>query len=184
MARQPRKPMIHTQARSSQIREIQNVRRKRQGRILVGFVLLCLALGGAGGWLTASGVATWYPRVVKPSWTPPDWLFGPVWTTLYIMIGCAGWLVWRSCDAPGRRVALVAWVAQLVLNFIWSPLFFGFHAVGLALIDIYLLWLLIGRFFFTAWFLSRPAAFLFLPYWVWVSFATALNLAIWLMNRD
>jgi tryptophan-rich sensory protein len=176
--------MMHIEGHPSRIREIQIIRRKRQGIVLAGFVLLCLAIGGVGGWLTVDGVATWYQMIAKPSWRPPDWVFGPVWTALYIMMGCAGWLIWRGDNSPGRRPALVAWFAQLALNFFWSPLFFGFHTVGLALIDIYLLWLLIGRFFFTAWSLSRPAAFLFSVYWVWVTYATALNLAIWLMNRS
>jgi benzodiazapine receptor len=168
----------------SRIREIQIVRRKRQGVVLAGFVLLCLTTGGIGAWVTVPGVATWYPMIAKPSWTPPDWIFGPVWTALYLMMGCAGWLIWRDDNTAGRRAALTAWFAQLALNLVWSPLFFGFHAVGLALIDIYLLWLLIARFFFTAWSLSRTAALLFLAYWVWVTYATALNLAIWLMNRS
>jgi benzodiazapine receptor len=155
----------------------------RQGVFLTGFIVLCLAAGGVGAFLTAPAVSTWYRLITKPSWTPPDWVFGPVWTTLYIMMGCAGWLIWRSEDSPRRRPALLIWALQLALNFLWSPLFFGFHAVGLALIDIYLLWLLIGRFLVTVWTLSRPAAFLFMPYWAWVTYATALNLGIWILNR-
>jgi translocator protein len=154
----------------------------RQVAFLAGFIVLCLAAGGAGAILTAPAIPSWYASIFKPSWTPPNWVFGPVWTTLYVMMAVAGWLVWRSKDAPRRRPALVVWAVQLALNALWPPLFFGVHAIGIALIDIYLLWLFIGRFLITSWPLSRPAAILFLPYWAWVSFASALNLAIWIMN--
>ncbi len=159
------------------------LRSVRQGVLLTVFIVLCLAAGGVGAFLTGPAVSTWYRLIHKPSWTPPDWLFGPVWTVLYIMMGCAGWLTWRSEDGPRRRPGLWIWGLQLAVNFLWSPLFFGLHAVGLALIDIYLLWLLIGRFIVTVWTLSRPAALLFMPYWAWVTYAAALNLGIWILNR-
>ncbi len=160
------------------------LRNVRQCAVLAGFIVLCLAGGVVGAFLTAPAISTWYRQIAKPSWTPPDWVFGPVWITLYIMMGCAGWLTWGSEHSPGRRPALVIWTVQLALNFLWSPLFFSFHSVGLALIDIYLLWLLVGRFLVTAWSFSRLAAWLFVPYWAWVTYATALNLAIWILNRS
>jgi translocator protein len=156
--------------------------RLRQAVFLAGFLVLCLAAGGLGALLTAPAIPSWYASIARPSWTPPNRVFGPVWTALYVMMAFAGWLVWRSKDVPRRRPALVVWVVQLALNALWSPLFFGLHAVGPALVDIYLLWLFIGRFIITAWVLSRPAAILFMPYWAWVTFASALNLAIWIMN--
>ncbi len=156
--------------------------RLRQTVFLAGFILLCLAAGGAGAILTAPAIPSWYATISKPAWTPPNWIFRPVWTALYIMMGFSGWLVWRNKGAPRCKSTLVVWFVQLALNVLWSPLFFGLKAVGIALIDIYLLWLFIGRFLITSWGVSRPAAILFMPYWAWVSYASALNLAIWVMN--
>lgn len=121
----------------------------------------------------------WYAALRKPSWTPPNWLFGPVWTVLYLMIATAGWLVWRAGD---RSKAIAIWAVNLALNAGWSLLFFGRHAIGLALIDILLIWLTIVAFIILAWARSRPASLLFVPYLAWVSLATALNFAIWRLN--
>jgi len=150
--------------------------------VLAAFLLLCLAVGGIAGYWTAPAVAGWYRQIAKPSWTPPDWLFGPVWTTLYVLIGIAGWQVWRSRDSSAGNPALMFWSAQLAVNFIWSPLFFGMQAIGWALIDILVLWFLIGGFILAARRISPPAALLFVPYWLWVSYAGALNFAIWTLN--
>ncbi len=122
----------------------------------------------------------WYEALAKPEWTPPNWLFGPVWTILYVMIAVAGALVWRA-GAP--LVLRVLWAAQLVLNGIWTPLMFGAHAIGAALIDITLLWLAIAGFVALGWRAGeRLAAILLLPYLAWVSYAAALNAAIWRLN--
>lgn len=123
----------------------------------------------------------WYEALAKPSWTPPDWLFGPVWTVLYIAIAVAGWLVWRGAS---RQVsaALVLWVVQLGLNTAWSWLFFGLHRTGLALVDIALLLLVIVAFLFAAWPIRRAASWLFVPYALWVGYAASLNLFIWHFN--
>ena len=121
----------------------------------------------------------WYVALAKPTWTPPSWVFGPVWTLLYIMIAVAGWMVWRQ---RGFGPALVVWSVGLVLNALWSWLFFGQRLIGMALVDIVALWLTIVAFIAAAYPVSRTASFLFVPYLAWVSFATALNFAIWRLN--
>ncbi len=146
---------------------------------LVGFVVLCLVVGGLAGYVTAQPVIEWYPSLVKPSWRPPNWLFGPVWTVLYIMIGVAGWLVWK---AGNSGTALTLWGGQLLLNLAWSVLFFGARSPLLGLIDIAFLWLAIAATIFAFSFRSRLAAFLMVPYLCWVSFASALNAAIFMLN--
>jgi tryptophan-rich sensory protein len=151
--------------------------------VLAGFIALCLAVGAVGGWITARSIADWYPTLAKPAWTPPNALFGPVWTALYIMMAFAAWLVWRK-DArfAGVRLALILFFAQLALNFLWSFLFFGLRSPGLALIDIIVLLVVL---ILTVWAFfqqSRWAGLIMLPYLAWVGFATALNFAIWQLN--
>lgn len=121
----------------------------------------------------------WYVGLVKPAWTPPNWLFAPVWTALYVMIAVSGWLMWRSARP---FPALAAWGLGLALNAAWSWLFFGRHAIDAALLDIGLLWLSIAAYIGLAWPVSRVAAGLFVPYLAWVSLASALNFAIWRLN--
>lgn len=123
----------------------------------------------------------WYAALLKPAWTPPNWLFGPVWTLLYIAIAFAGWRVWRAAHAR-RPLALGLWWAQWLCNGLWSWLFFGLHRPDLALIDIGLLLACIVAFVVVAWRIDRIAAWLFVPYAVWVSYASSLNLWIWLNN--
>ncbi len=151
----------------------------RNGLALAGFVVLCLAVGGLGGWATAQSVAEWYPTLAKPSWTPPPWLFAPVWTVLYILMGVAAWLVWKKGTAQGP---MVLFGAQLLLNLAWSFLFFGARSPGLALIDIAVLWIAIAAMIFAYAFRSRLAAYLMVPYLAWVSFAMALNAAVFMLN--
>jgi tryptophan-rich sensory protein len=143
---------------------------------LLVFVALVAAAALSGGQFRPGA---WYAALAKPSWTPPGWLFGPVWAVLYLMIAVAGWLVWR---AEGLRAALMVWGVQLALNGAWSWLMFGRQAIGLALIDILAMLAAIIAFIVLAWPVSRPAAGLFVPYLAWVSFATALNATIWRMN--
>lgn len=150
---------------------------------LPAFVGLCLLVAAVAALSTASSVSTWYPTLKKPVWNPPNAVFGPVWTTLYIMIGIAGWLVWRVEPGEARKRALRWWIVQLVLNFLWTPLFFGLQTPGVAAIEIVLLWVAIVAFVRAAWKICIPAAVLFLPYWMWVTFATMLNFAIWWLNR-
>jgi benzodiazapine receptor len=144
---------------------------------LILFVTLALGGGLAIGVVTAPGA--WYAGLSKPSFNPPGWLFGPVWTVLYVLIAIAGWRVWQR-DRTGRPVKL--WWAQLGLNFVWSPVFFGAHQIGLAFFTILLLLAAILGFIALAWRLDRIAALLFLPYAAWVAFASVLNGSIWTLN--
>jgi len=121
----------------------------------------------------------WYETLRKPSWTPPNWLFGPVWSVLYIMIAFAGWLVWSA--APGST-AMWFWGGQLVVNAAWSGIFFGMRRMDLAFYCIGLLWLLVAGFILSAAAISTVAALLFVPYLIWVTIAGALNLSVWRMN--
>lgn len=121
----------------------------------------------------------WYQSLAKPAWTPPNSLFPIAWTILYIMIAVAGWLVWQR---QGLSTVVMIWLLGLVLNASWSYVMFGRHEIGLALANIAALWLLIVAFIAAAWNVDRTAAYLFVPYLLWVSFASALNAAIWTMN--
>lgn len=123
----------------------------------------------------------WYEGLAKPSWTPPNWLFPIAWTVLYIMIAVAGWLVSKR---EGATVALAIWAVGLVLNAAWSYVMFGRHEIGWALVTVAALWISIVAFIWQAWSLDRTAAYLFVPYLAWVSFATALNAAVWMMNPN
>ncbi|WP_250035696.1 TspO/MBR family protein [Paractinoplanes maris] len=152
---------------------------RRRWLALAGFGLAVFVAAGIGG-LGVSGTSNEYNSLEQPSFAPPSWLFGPVWTVLYVMIALSGWLVWQRV---GFTRPLWLWSAQLVLNAIWTPLFFGAGQYGLAFAEIVLMWLMIGATVVTFWRIHRPAAVLLLPYWAWVTFASALNLAIWLMNR-
>ncbi|MFV2114344.1 TspO/MBR family protein [Micromonospora sp. LOL_025] len=150
----------------------------RQWWTLLGFgaaVFVAAAIGGLG----VQGTSTEYASLEQPAWAPPSWLFGPVWSLLYAMIAVAGWLVWRRV---GFGPALWAWTAQLVLNAVWTPLFFGAGRYGLAFVEILLMWVAIGVTVALFRKVSRPATLLMLPYWAWVTFAAALNFAIWRLN--
>ena len=146
---------------------------------LLGFILACLAIGGLGGWVTSGSVATWFPTLNKPPFNPPAWVFGPVWTTLYVMMGVAAWRVWRKA---GWGTALNLFAAQLALNCAWSFLFFGLQSPGLALLDIVPLLALILLTIRAFWPIDRIAGGLLMPYAAWVSFATLLNASIWWLN--
>ncbi|MGC4744618.1 TspO/MBR family protein [Micromonospora sp. DT201] len=139
------------------------------------FVFVAAAIGGLG----VQGTTDEYASLRQPDWAPPSWLFGPAWTLLYALIAVAGWLAWRRV---GFSSALWAWTAQLVLNAIWTPLFFGAGQYGLAFAEIVLMWLAIGLTVALFARVSRVAATLLLPYWAWVTFAAALNLSIWRLN--
>lgn len=148
---------------------------------LLVFVSICLLVATMGALLTASSVTSWYTTINKPTWTPPNWLFGPVWTTLYLMMAVAGWLVWQQ-GSKARRLPITLFSIQLFLNLIWSGLFFTLQNPILGFIDIVLLWLAIVSTMIAFWPVSRLASLLLSPYLVWVSYATALNFAIWQMN--
>lgn len=142
-------------------------------------LFLALVLGGglAIGFFTAPG--EWYAALFKPPFNPPNWIFGPAWTTLYILIAVAGWRVWAR---ERSSWPMKLWWAQLVLNFLWSPVFFVAHRIDLALGVIVLLLLTILAFAVTSWRLDRLASWLFAPYALWVAFAALLNASIFVLN--
>lgn len=134
------------------------------------------------GIVTATSVGGWYQRLNKPSFNPPDWLFGPAWTVLFVMMAVAGWMAWRRSWNHQRRVVIFAFSVQLGLNFLWSVLFFGLQLVGVALIEVVLLLASIIWTIYVFWPIDKRAALLFTPYACWVSFAIVLNAAIWQLN--
>lgn len=143
-----------------------------------------LAIGGLGSLATASSIPTWYRELNKPSWNPPDWVFGPAWTLLYILMGIAAWLVWRrGWEIQSVRVALVLFAVQLVFNLLWSVIFFGLRSPGLALAEIIILWALILATAIQFFRLDVVSGVLLLPYLLWVTFASVLNGAVWFLNR-
>lgn len=144
---------------------------------LIIFIVVVLGIGWAIGYATLPG--EWYASLQKPAFNPPNWVFGPAWSILYVLIAIAGWRVWRD-DATGGAFKL--WLAQMLLNFLWSPSFFGAQRIGLGLMVITLLLLTILAFIAVAGRRDRIAAWLFVPYAAWVAFASALNLSIWLLN--
>lgn len=130
------------------------------------------------------GVADWYDNLSKPVFTPPNWVFGPAWTVLYVLMGVAAFLVWqKGWEIRPVRVALTWFAVQLALNALWSPVFFGLHRIGSALVVIILLWGAIVATIVSFLNVSKLAAVLLCPYLLWVSFAAMLNGAIWLLNR-
>lgn len=156
--------------------------KRRELIALAGFVVLCGALSALGGLATSTSVGTWYQTLAKPPFNPPDWIFAPVWTTLYILIAISGWRIWRLPASIARTRALVAFGVQLLLNLTWSFLFFGLRDIVLGLAEIILLLLAIVVTDALFWRLDRPAGALFLPYVAWVFFATILNASLWLLN--
>ena len=147
-------------------------------------LLLCLSAGGIGSAFTTSAIPTWYATLIKPSFSPPNWIFAPVWTLLYMMMGLAAAIIWqKGLQNPGVRMALVAFLAQLILNMLWSVLFFGLRSPLFGLVDILFLWVMILVTIAQFSKISAPAALLLIPYILWVTFASGLNLGIFLLNR-
>ena len=154
-------------------------------RDTVGFVVIlaiCLVVSAIGGAATASSVGSWYPTLAKPPFNPPNWIFAPVWTTLYFMMAIAAWRVWRRDGMREARAALVLFALQLALNLTWSIVFFGLRAIGAALVEIIVLLLAILATTVVFWQRDRVAGMLFVPYAAWVAFATVLNAALWRLN--
>lgn len=147
---------------------------------LIGFVGLCLLVGLSGAGLTANAVRSWYPALTSPPLTPPNWLFAPVWTVLYVMIGAAAWLVWRRRGACGP---LRLWGWQLAANALWTPAFFGLHSPALGMVIILAMLILAVRTALTFRMVSRLAAILMLPYLAWGTFAAYLNLGFLVLNH-
>ncbi len=151
-----------------------------QRRPLIFFVLASLAVGTAATVFTEPSIPTWYAGLVKPGFNPPDWLFAPVWTALYILMAVAAWRVWRIAGL--KSIELTAFFVQLALNCAWSFLFFSAHWIAVALADLGMLWLLILATLILFWRRDRLAGLLLLPYLAWAGFALALNAAIWQLN--
>jgi benzodiazapine receptor len=148
-------------------------------------VTTCIGVGYLSGMATQSSVTTWFPTLIKPSFNPPSWVFAPVWSLLYTMMGVAAGLVWNriDCEKEAVKKALVFFVIQLALNALWSILFFGIRNPFLAFIEIILLWLMIYETYVQFGKIDKIAGYLFVPYILWVSFAAVLNGSIWWLNR-
>jgi len=151
-------------------------------------LIVCLALTFSaafiGSLFTREAVPDWYTNLNKPSFTPPNWLFGPVWTALYLLMAISALIVWQKGLAnPAVRIALTIYLIQLILNALWSVIFFGLNMPWLSFIEILLLWTAIGLTILAFARVSITAALLLVPYILWVSFAAVLNFAIWLLNR-
>ena len=149
---------------------------------LIICIIIPLAVGAISGYATVSGISTWYATLNKPSFNPPNYLFGPVWTTLYVLMGISLYMAVRATANNDRKRAIALFAVQLALNFTWSFLFFTFHQTGLALINIGLLWLSIAGMIWAFYKANRTAALLQIPYIMWVTFASVLNAAIWVLN--
>ncbi len=149
---------------------------------LAGFILLSFAVSGVGGAITATSVGDWYQTLERSVLSPPDWVFGPVWTTLFIFMAIAAWRVWRQEASQARSRALAVYGVQLALNLLWSALFFGLQQIGWSLVEIVILLLVIVVNTVLFWRLDRLAGLLFVPYAAWVAFATLLTGSLWLLN--
>jgi len=148
-------------------------------------LMTCLVIGYLSGMMTKESITTWYPTVIKPFFNPPNWVFAPVWSILYIMMGIAGGLVWNKIETDEKNVktAFKYFIVQLGLNAIWSFIFFYLHNPFLALVEIVLLWLMIYETYNQFKLIDKKAALLMIPYLAWVIFAMILNGAVWWLNR-
>lgn len=150
---------------------------------LVISIVICLAVGNIGTLFTTPNIATWYATLTKPGFNPPNWIFAPVWTTLFVLMGISLFLVWNYRNREGNRKAfLIVFVINLILNVLWSAIFFGLHMPGLAFLEIILLALSIIILIALSWKISRAASALLIPYLLWVCFASFLNYNIWILN--
>lgn len=156
--------------------------KRSNGIKLILSIVLCVSLGSVGGLVTVSEIPTWYASLNKPSFNPPNWLFGPVWTILYLLMGISVYMIWKQPVSTERNKALQLFILQFILNFCWSFIFFGLHATGWALIEMIALWILILLSILHFAKHSKTAAWLLVPYILWVSFALLLNAAIWKLN--
>jgi len=150
---------------------------------LVASVLLCQIAGFLGSLFTTPAISTWYATLKKPFFTPPNWIFSPVWISLFILMGISLFFVWRRTDHPKFKIAFIFFFVQLILNVLWSIFFFGLKLPLLGLVDIVLLWIAILLTIQHFSKVSKFAGMLLLPYLVWVSFATLLNFSLWILNR-
>ncbi len=149
---------------------------------LVFWLAICFAVAGIGGRWTSGEIAGWYRTLKRPTIAPPNWVFGPAWTLLYALMAVAAWRVWLAGPSPARTCALSLFAGQLALNLAWSWIFFSRHAIGAALVEIWVLWVAIGATMLSFSRLEPIAAWLMAPYLAWVTFAGALNAAFWRLN--
>jgi len=149
---------------------------------LLTSIILCEGVGFLGTFFTIPSITTWYASLNKPSFNPPNWIFGPVWTTLYLLMGVALFLVLEKKLKKQKNSLLILFSVQLFLNFLWSVIFFGLHMPLLAFIDIVLLWISIALLIIDFWKFSKPASLILIPYLLWGSFALILNLSVVLLN--
>ena len=150
---------------------------------LLASIVLCQLAGLIGSFATVPSIPTWYESLKKPSFSPPNWIFGPVWTGLYTLMGISLFMVWqRRADHSQSKMALILFFLQLILNTLWSVAFFGLRSPLLGLIDIVLLWIAILLTMISFFGISKAAALLLLPYILWVSFAVLLNFSLWILN--
>ncbi len=153
---------------------------------IILFPCLTLIIGSLGGIITAKKIPTWYNRLIRPKFNPPNWLFGPVWTILYLSIGFSGYLIW-SKEQSFSEIHKTEWAVyfiQLILNFIWTPLFFGFNLLLISAIEIILLDLFILSNIILFAKINIVAGLILIPYFIWVSFASYLNWSFWYLNRE
>ena len=149
---------------------------------LIVSLLLPLGLGALASLFTSEAVPEWYETLNRPSFNPPNWLFGPVWTILYILMGISLFLIWKQSANKERNLAIVVFLLQLALNFAWSFIFFSFNMIGFALIEIILLWISIIVMLVLFYRIKPMAAYINIPYLIWVTFATILNASFYLLN--
>ncbi len=147
------------------------------------FIFLCLIFGnGIGGYFTFVSVETWYQTLNKPNFNPPDWVFGPVWTTLYILMGVSIWLIWKKETSKIRTISMIIFWVQLFFNIFWTYLFFGIQRIDLGLFEIFFLIFLILINIIYFYKIDKIASYLLVPYVLWVSYASILNYKIWVLN--
>ena len=151
----------------------------RQALALIGWLALCFAASGTAVFVSRDD---WYAGLLKPSWNPPAWVFGPAWTLLYVMMAVAAWLVWREGGWKQQWQALALFILQWLLNAMWTPLFFGMHRPGLAFAELAALWLVLVATLMSFWRVRNLAGVLLMPYLAWASFAAVLNFNIWRLN--
>jgi len=145
-------------------------------------ILIALSAGFIGSLFTTSSISSWYAFINKPSFSPPNWLFAPAWSLLYILMAFAAFLIWKKRDHSQTKPALMFYGIQLILNALWSIIFFGMHNPGLAFLEIIFLWSFILITLIKFYKINKTAGLLFIPYILWVSFASILNYAVWMLN--
>jgi translocator protein len=174
--------MTDSPAPTSEAAEVQTLSLRRRTLGLIVWLAVCFGASAIGAIFTTAKIPEWYGTLIKPDWTPPSWLFGPVWTLLYAMMAVAAWIVWKQRGFSFAKAALITFLVQLALNSMWSWLFFGLERPDWAAIEIIVLWIAIAATIASFRKHSGIAAGLMVPYILWVTFAAALNVAIWRLN--